>query len=902
MKNLIAFLIISTSFTRLSAQVQICLGQDVSVCQGQSVQITNCPTSGGSQIPGIYLPAPTNVALSDDQWSGAINIGFPFSFHGVTYNQLVIGSNGLISFNLANAGGYCPWSTNGAGPLPNMTLTGAMNSAMIYYGDLNPANANSGPVQYQMIGTAPNRMFVVNYNGVTMYSCTNQCTTGAIIIYEGSNIIDMQISSKPICNSNWNGNLNIQAVENTAGTVAVPIPGRNNQVYNVVFDGKRFNPISATNTAAYTQSTIPFAPVNAPSNALQWTNNLNQTFPYNNGVLNITSVLPGVTGYWLIGQSCGVSTGPASDTSFITRVNVSATATATTDYCASGNGTATVTPSANAGVCTFQWNAAAGNQTTATATNLVAGAYSCVVTSAAGCTATVNVTVPNTTATFAGTTTLVSCPGGSNGTATAEMTPVQGTVSYLWDAAAGNQTSATAINLAAGAYSCVVTSSLGCVGTVNVTVTEIPGMIAALLSSQDVTCNSGNNGVATMSITQGTAPYSYVWAGSAQNSASVNDLFAGNQTLVITDANNCVIPFSLTINEPPALTISSLSQGALICPENNTTLTVTGAGGSSPYTFTWTENGSVIGTGASIIVDPSVPITNYCVTLTELCGSPSDDSCLTLTFPTPITPSLSPNVSWSCEPGSFEFTNTSGNKSETATLKVDFSDGSSEMFTNTNNFFHTFGTQGAYSVDLTVTSIHGCVYTANQPSIVNVIANPIAEFNFSANPTTIFETQLDLQDKSSGNVVSWEWYSPFSVPSTSTDNNPSFKFPDGIVATYPVQLIVTTPEGCIDTVENILSVMPDVIFFAPNAFTPDGDEHNQTWKFVVQGIDVYDFNLLIFNRWGEIIWETNDVNAEWDGTYKGEIIQAGAYTWVSRVKDFNTDKKREFNGSINIIR
>ena len=89
------------------SNVQLCLGDDATVCSGQSVTITNCNTgSNPSSSAGIYLPNPGSVSLSDDSWSGAVNIGFNFSFYGATYTQCVIGSNGQISFNTNQANGY----------------------------------------------------------------------------------------------------------------------------------------------------------------------------------------------------------------------------------------------------------------------------------------------------------------------------------------------------------------------------------------------------------------------------------------------------------------------------------------------------------------------------------------------------------------------------------------------------------------------------------------------------------------------------------------------------------------------------------------------------------------------------------------------------------------------------
>jgi gliding motility-associated-like protein len=271
-------------------------------------------------------------------------------------------------------------------------------------------------------------------------------------------------------------------------------------------------------------------------------------------------------------------------------------------------------------------------------------------------------------------------------------------------------------------------------------------------------------------------------------------------------------------------------------------------------------------------------------------------------FPTPIEPSYFPDRPWSCEPGTFEFTNNSGNMNEIQSVLIEYGDGNEEIILGTDSMIHTYINPGKYDITATVTSVYGCIYVDSMPDIVEVIQIPTAEFTMSANPTTIFETTVKMQDNSSPTVVNWQWSSPGSVPSQSTQQNPVFNFPEGVISNYEIELIVETPEGCIDTVYHTLFVNSDILFFAPNAFTPDGDEFNQTWKFSVDGIDIYNFELLIFNRWGQIVWETHDTKSEWDGTYNGEIVPAGSFTWIARVKDIYTDKKKEFKGNINILR
>jgi gliding motility-associated-like protein len=348
--------------------------------------------------------------------------------------------------------------------------------------------------------------------------------------------------------------------------------------------------------------------------------------------------------------------------------------------------------------------------------------------------------------------------------------------------------------------------------------------------------------------------------------------------------------------------VTYVTPDSMICAEDDITLTAIGTGGSSPYIFTWLENGNAIGTGTSITVDPMFTNTQYCVILSEACGSPTHDSCMVVTFPTPIDPSITPNKIEDCIPGFFEFANTSTNVGEIATTYFEFSDGTSILETGTDSTSNTFEVPNLYSCNMTITSIYGCVYTGSFNNIIDVKPLPVADFTFSSNPATFFETSIQLQDRSSVDVIDWEWFSPGSYPMTSNNQNPVFTFPEGEVGTYPVTLMVTTEHGCTDTVTYIMNVVSDVLFYAPNTFTPDDDEYNQTWGIFVQGIDIYQFDLYIFNRWGEMIWESHDKDAKWDGTCGGLPVPQGTYVWRAGAKDIYNDGKYEFQGHINVIR
>jgi gliding motility-associated-like protein len=189
------------------------------------------------------------------------------------------------------------------------------------------------------------------------------------------------------------------------------------------------------------------------------------------------------------------------------------------------------------------------------------------------------------------------------------------------------------------------------------------------------------------------------------------------------------------------------------------------------------------------------------------------------------------------------------------------------------------------------------------PNLVIVYDDPIADFAISPNNVSMFEPVVNLIDQSSPDVTVWNWTITGGSPAVSTDegvNNVSY--PYDTPGTYPVILYVENAFGCFDTIRKDVNVISDIILYAPNTFTPDDDEFNQTWKFYISGIDIYDFDLFIYNRWGEVIWESHDPNVGWDGTYAGKIVQEGTYNWVMRVADAFNDDQYTFEGHINVIK
>ena len=222
--------------TTLTATYHI-LGQDTSAYEITSVN--NC------EFPSFLGGTPTSVE-TDDEWSDVIDIGFDFCFFGGTYNQLLIGSNGVVSFDLSNANGYNGWSYDPVDILPNSSNT-SLSDANIFgvAHDIDPSVG--GEINFMILGSSPQRQFVVNYTDVPHFSgdCNILTSTSQIILYESSNVIDINIIDKPIC-ATWNDGLAVVGIQNMDDTIAYTPTDRNTGAWEANNESWRFSPSVGT--------------------------------------------------------------------------------------------------------------------------------------------------------------------------------------------------------------------------------------------------------------------------------------------------------------------------------------------------------------------------------------------------------------------------------------------------------------------------------------------------------------------------------------------------------------------------------------------------------------------------------------------------------------------------------
>ena len=196
------------------------------------------PFTGGTQLP----------VTTDDVWSAPFTLPFNFCFYGINYPTVNVGSNGVITFNTQAANANCPWAYTESLPDPGMPILNAIYGP---YQDINP-NVDTAPIlrsiNYQILGEAPCRAFVVNFYNIAQFSCnlTVPLQTSQIVLYETSNVIEVYIENRVPC-LNWNGGNAVIGIQNAAGTVAHWPPDRNTGQWTAQNEAWRFTPDGNSN-------------------------------------------------------------------------------------------------------------------------------------------------------------------------------------------------------------------------------------------------------------------------------------------------------------------------------------------------------------------------------------------------------------------------------------------------------------------------------------------------------------------------------------------------------------------------------------------------------------------------------------------------------------------------------
>jgi gliding motility-associated-like protein len=597
---------------------------------------------------------------------------------------------------------------------------------------------------------------------------------------------------------------------------------------------------------------------------------------------------------------------------------LAATANITGATCSSCNGALTVIPSGGTPGYTYNWNGAGASQGNVSNTALCAGNANVIVTDLNGCTFSLNYTiqdagnpvVDNITATGP------TCFGTSTGSASVFVSQGTPNYNYQWNDPF-NQTVATAVSLPAGNYCVSVSDQNNCAVSSCVNVTQ-PTALGAVPDISRTICY-GESTQIWASGQGGTTPYTINWSTPGLTGGgpiSVTPQVTTNYCFTVTDGNGCISPnacVTITVRDPLAIdVVDALST----CTGLDASIPAIGSGGiPANYQFSWinTTNNQIVpdlesGNTSTINVSPSTQ-TTYQVTLSDGCSLNAVETVTVTILNNPVA-FLNIADSNGCEPFNAQFTlNTDIGTSFFFDVNCD---STFEVTTTNTTFNYTFQNEGVYDICMNVVSAEGCTTSISYPQIVEVYPQPTAFFTADPSVTTILTPYITFIDGSTGGVnYTWNFGDSYMVSggldTTFTGaeytvgpiTNPTHTYLDS--GAYNVSLTVVSEYGCTHTYTTPVLIKGDYAFYVANAFTPDGDGVNDTFKPEGIGIDRNDYAFFIFNRWGQLIFETYNPDVSWDGTHNNVEVQQDVYVWMVRTKD-HTKKKREYVGHVTLVR
>ncbi|PZE16033.1 hypothetical protein DNU06_14620, partial [Putridiphycobacter roseus] len=194
----------------------------------------------------------------------------------------------------------------------------------------------------------------------------------------------------------------------------------------------------------------------------------------------------------------------------------------------------------------------------------------------------------------------------------------------------------------------------------------------------------------------------------------------------------------------------------------------------------------------------------------------------------------------------------------------------------------------------------GCVDSVLYTNYFDVIANPKAYFTYSPNSPNLQEPEVQFKNESV-NAENFEWN--FGDNTGSLEENPAHIYKN-VAKKYTVSLTVSeATANCFDTYKTILIVKDEILYFIPNVFRPGSGNINSIFQpQFTSGVNVYEFRMHIYNRWGELIFESFDPNGGWDGFYNAELVKQDTYVWKIDFIESMSDKKHADTGIITVLR
>lgn len=496
----------------------------------------------------------------------------------------------------------------------------------------------------------------------------------------------------------------------------------------------------------------------------------------------------------------------------------------------------------------------------------------------------------------------VLCNGGT-GTVEINTIGLGGPWNYRWTDATNTVVrevgplNGDVLTATAGDYSVVVTegpNGNGCSDTVHVTITEPPLLVWTLVPVDTMICLDGSAMLAAET-EGGTAPVSYVWdqglVGPGPHSVSPVDSTV--YTVHAVDAHDCMTsPVAVLVGVRDSLWFDPLVDFEQCSGVPFDLQVVNIVGGDGAYGYDWSSGNST----DALLTDSLLDDATYCVTVTDGCETPPITSCTDITVLHTPAFELTTDTVLGCRPFevAFALRDTTGG----ALVAWRFGEGESAIAGPLLS--HLYNRSGTFDVSTEVTWPNGCVTDSTWTDLITVIPVPKPAFSYSPEPLTIFEPHARFTELAGPNEVGYAW--DFFDLGTSDEADPEITFPNVVGDLYPVQLVVWNELGCADTLLRYIPVEDAFLIHAPNSFTPNGDDLNETFQVLGNDLSRDEFNLDIFDRWGHVVFSTTSPELGWDGKVNGTAAEVGVYVWRLKARSLQTLEKHILYGHVSLLR
>lgn len=482
----------------------------------------------------------------------------------------------------------------------------------------------------------------------------------------------------------------------------------------------------------------------------------------------------------------------------------------------------------------------------------------------------------------------VKCNGDASGNVYTTMIGGIPPYHYAWSTGSWEQ---NLLNVSAGTYYVTVTDANFCKVYMSFTVKE-PDPYKIYTFPVTTICSGTTTEIGLALISGNTPTYTVNWNTGANGiKINVTPFETTTYTAIVTDAYGCSsspINITVPVSEAPEIDVTTFND--IVCSGETVDFFV-----NVIYGNTAGDHIYINGIKTPITIPIRIPIFNdstFVFSIPNACNSEQISVTKNIKVsPNPTIIAGSDKIA-GCSPLKVTFYENSFDSGQK--YLWNFDDGDFENLSTEKYPIHTFNSSKTFKVHLTVESKFGCKSETIIPIFVYPI--PVAAFVVNSNVLDIEDPRAEFYDLSENPEY---YYWDFGDSTTSDMKHPIHRYTE--VGNYTVILKITTMYGCIDTTKMNIQVNYSNLFYAPTAFTPNNDEINDKFKVFVTNYEQNSFEMKILDRWGEVIFKSNDPEKGWDGQIDKRTFQAGVYTWIVKYRDMNGEEITK-TGNVTLIK